>query len=487
MTHLGRLPQRADDQNSIPSEQRRHPLRSLSEVLRDLFPESTGLEWARSHRALSVALQVAAVVVAAVLLLLRIPGTWAWDGIYAEDLGVFLVHALQHPWQILIPSAGYMQLVPQSLGQIASLLPLQDAAAFFAIVGALIACACGLFIFHASSGHIQSPVLRGLLGLAVVLLSIAPMEIADSGVNTPWYLMMALFFAVLWRPRSRAGVALAALIAFLTVSSNVLTVVFAPLLLLRVIALPKLRENGVTVGFVLGCLAQAPYVLGFVHGDASRVVSSKLGTPGLSLSFYAHRVVLPSVGWHVSWFLRDHLGLAAATALVAILLIIVFGWALITQPRPARLFVATALLTGFVFSMVATTVTFWVPKLASSPTYEPGSRYTNLPILLIEAAVIVAVDYYLRGARLRGSHVRRPSVPDSRARTRAVAAISALAVVLAVSWVSDYRYHGNRANVTVWPTASASWLKECQGHPTLIINVKTGTTRSDVPCAHVHG
>jgi hypothetical protein len=492
VTNLGRLPQRADDQNPVSGHQRRRPppraLSWLSDLLGNLFPQARvrALEWARSRPLLAVAVQVAAVGVGAIVLLGRIPGTPAWDGIYAEDLGIFLRNALQHPWQLLIPYAGYMQLVPQTLGQIASMLPLPDAAAFFAITGALIASACALFIFHASTGHIQSPVLRALLAVAVVLLPVAPLEIADSGVNTPWYLMMALFWAILWRPRTRTAMVLVALLAFLTVTSNTLAVVFAPLLLLRIIALPRWREHAVTIGFTLGALAQAPYVLGFVHGNVKR--AAKLGAPGLSLSFYGHRVVLPSVGWHLSWFLRDHLGVDTATALVALLLIIVFGWALITQPTPARLFVVTAIVTGFVFSMVATTVSYWVAGNPPLPGEEAGSRYTDLPILLFQAAAIVAVDWWLRGLRRRGSHARSTAAGQgAQISMRMVAAVSALAVVFAVGWISDYRYFGNRSHVYVWSTTSAQWLKACQESTTGTIHVKLGGgTSGDIPCANIN-
>ncbi len=89
MTNLGRLPQRADDQNSTSRQQRQRPalraLSSLSDVLGDLFPRPRvrALEWARSRPVLAVAVQVAAVAAGAVVLLGRIPGTAAWNGIYA--------------------------------------------------------------------------------------------------------------------------------------------------------------------------------------------------------------------------------------------------------------------------------------------------------------------------------------------------------------------------------------------------------------------
>lgn len=452
-------------------------------ALEDLFPQprQRASKWTSLH----LLLAVASLGVGVILMLERIPGTPAWDGIYGEDLRVFLPNALQHPWQLLIPYAGYMQLVSQSLGQVASMLPLQDAAAFFAIAGALIASACALFIFHASAGHIHSPVLRTLLALAVVLLPVAPLEILDSGVDSPWYLMMALFWAILWRPRTRAGLVLAAVLAFVTVASNALAAVFAPLLLLRIIALPRWREHAVTVGFTLGVLAQAPYVSGLVGGAAKIVKIHRISQPGQSAAFYGHRVVLPAVGWHLSWALRDAVGLNLATLLVGGVLAVVFGWALITRPRPARLFVLTALITGFVFTMVAATVRWRVAIYPNSPIAEPGSRYTCPPIFLLEAAAIVTVDSWLRGARLQGSPAR-----GARAGVR-LAAVAALTAILAVGWISDYRFPSGRSNdVTVWSTTAGSWLTACRANPAGTLRLRMGTGHHDdrnIPCANVHG
>src|SRR6202021_4096934 len=178
-----------------------------------------------------------------VMLVRRAGPVPAWDSIYAEDLSIFLVQALQHPWHLLVPAAGYLQLVTRLIAQFAAYLPLRDAAAGFAISGALVTTGCALFIFHASAGHVRSAVLRFVLALAVVLLPVAQLEIADSTVNSPWYLLFALFWAVLWRPRTRAGMAGAAAVGFLTAATTTMSVIVAPLLLARVIALPRLREH----------------------------------------------------------------------------------------------------------------------------------------------------------------------------------------------------------------------------------------------------
>ena len=123
-----------------------------------------------AERAFSVVLQAVAVCAGAFALLSRVAGVPAWDCIYAEDYGVFLVQALHDPWHLLVPYNGYLQLVPRLIGQFVSLLPLRAAAGAFAVIGTLIAAGCALFTYHASAGFIQSRVLRAALGAALVLL-----------------------------------------------------------------------------------------------------------------------------------------------------------------------------------------------------------------------------------------------------------------------------------------------------------------------------
>ena len=213
------------------------------------------------RRAVYVAIQVAAVCIGTVVLLLRIAGIPAWDSVYAEDQGVWLVDALAHPWHLLVPFGGYLEFVPRLVGQLISYLPLADVAVPFALAGAGIAALCALFIYHAMDGWIRSPWLRALVGAALILLPLAPIEIADSAVGSPWYVLVALFFGLLWRPKNWAGMTAAALVAFAAASSEILVLIYAPLVLLRVVALPRWREHAVTAGWLAGLLLQVPVVL----------------------------------------------------------------------------------------------------------------------------------------------------------------------------------------------------------------------------------
>jgi hypothetical protein len=129
--------------------------------LGSLFPEAPAspprAPWAR---VLSVVAQVVAVGIGTVLLLERVPGLPSWDTIYAEDYWLFLTQALQHPWHVFVTFAGYDQLLPRVIAQFATYFPLTQASRVFALCGALIAAGCGLFVFHASAGHIRSPLSR---------------------------------------------------------------------------------------------------------------------------------------------------------------------------------------------------------------------------------------------------------------------------------------------------------------------------------------
>jgi hypothetical protein len=438
-------------------------------VLGELFPEPAEPVPLRVPRSLSVILLAAAVPLGVLVMLVRVPGypVPAWDSVYADDFGVFLVQALQHPWQLLVPSGGYIELVPRLIGQFASYLPLRDAAAAFAIIGALVTAGCALFIFHVSAGHVRSPVLRFVLALAVVLLPVAQLEIADSAVGTPWYLLFALFWAVLWRPRTRAGMAGAAAVGFFTAASTTMSVVFAPLLLARVIALPRLREHAVTAGWAAGCLLQLPYVLSNLASVHSR--AGHPASPGQVLAFYGHGVVLPALGWHLAWRLQSFAGRNGATLIIGGILAVVFLWALITQRGQARVFVVASLITGFLFTAFGATLSWWVTTSRVTETGEPGSRYTTLPIFLIDAAAIVAIGSFIGHRQLR---------------LQTVAAVTALVVVLSVGWVTDFRYQGWRSSATSWQPTATAWLHACQHKPDGVIREPAGGGITTViPCA----
>ncbi len=464
-------------------------------ALATLFPiapsVSPGPRGLLRKRPVRVAIEILAVLAAAVAMLLRVAHIPAWDLVYAEDNGVFLVHALARPWDLLAPFGGYLELVPRILGQIVSLLPLRDAAWVYAVSGALIAAVCALFTYHASEGHIRSPWLRAMLGAALILLPLAPIEMADSGVDSPWYLFPTAFWAVMWRPRTRSGRLAAALMAFAATSSQIVAVIYLPLLVIRVIALPRWREHAVTIGFLLGLLAQVPAILSTYAQHAQRLHG--FGQPLASVKFYFHAFVLRSVGWHLSWWLQRLLGLNAATAVVGAFLLAVLAWVLITGDRQVRVFAVLATVIGFVQVIVVASVpgppgAHWVAHAVADPAFQPGSRYDAVPVMLLDAMVIIAVDAFIRR---RGAVTPSPTSPPQDAwrgpRPWALIAVTALTCALAFGWVSDYRYYvPSRVSQGYWTPTVHDWLEACARSKTGGISLSTwGAPNVTVPCSRI--
>lgn len=442
------------------------PRRSLAAIqlwLLAIFPvadDAPGGQPAQGRRRLAgVALQVAVLCAGAIVLLLRVGGTPAWDSVYAEDNGEFLVGALTHPWHLLVPYAGYEQLGPRLIGQlIASFLPLFYASDAYAVAGALIGSASALFIYHASDGYIRSRWLRAMLAAALVLLPLAPLDIIDSGVDSPWYPMTALFFAALWRPRWWPGMLAAALIAFYATSSEIVGIIYAPLLLIRLVALPRWREHAVTVGWLAGMLVQVPAVLESYTQGAQRLHSGHLSHPGQAVAFYFHNVVLRALGWRLSLHLMEIAGYNGATVIVGVILAACIAWAMAVGGRQVRLFAVVALFIGFIQTILTATITSYVNVQAPTWTFMSAARYSTIPIVLIDAIGILGVDAYLR----RHGPVGLPIRPRARPSRRALLAAGVLVCVLGFGWVTDLRYDTGRTSEGHWRVEAQHWLHECE-------------------------
>jgi hypothetical protein len=446
----------------------------VGRLVAPLFPEAPPTETApAARRWLVAAAYLVCLCAGAALSLARYVGAPPWKTIYAEDLPVYLVEALAHPWRSLFSSyAGYLQLVPRIIGQFVSLLPVHDAAAGFAVIGALVTSGCALFVFRVSTGHVRHPLMRVLLALSVVLLPVSLLQIANSGVNTPWYLLIALFWAMLWRPRSAGGMAGAALIGFAAAASNVTAVVFAVLVVARLIALPRVREHAVTAGWLAGCLLQLPYFLNSESSSSSRV--SQLAPLGHSTAFYGHDVLLPAFGWHLSWVLRDWWDRNYALLLVGGVLAIVVVVILVTGIARVRAFTVAALVFGFLFAVFSATVTFWVWRNTITPAGESGARYTCLPILLITAVLIVAVDSKFMESGLK--------------RLAGAAAAAVLIAVLCAGWIPDFRYTAGRTTAPLWAPTATRWLDTCQHHDAVrFYDTYDGNTTLVIPCSRIKG
>ena len=117
-----RAPGKAGPEARVPPD----AYHRVRDVLGDLFPEpAEPVRRADLMRWALILLEVVAVALGALVMLARIGGRPAWQSVWAEDPGVYLPGALAHPWHLLQPYGGYLQLVPRIIGQIAALLPIR--------------------------------------------------------------------------------------------------------------------------------------------------------------------------------------------------------------------------------------------------------------------------------------------------------------------------------------------------------------------------
>jgi hypothetical protein len=174
--------------------------------------------------------------------------------------------------------------------------------------------------------------------------------------------------------------------------------------------------------------------------------------------FYGRDVLLPSLGWHNSWHLRDLIGPSGATALVGGFIAVVLLAAVATQGRSCRVFVVTAVATGLVFATVTSAFAWGGPGQLDTATVEHGARYSTVPILLLVAALIVSADSFSR---------------RWWPRPKAVVAVGVLVAVLGAGWITDFRYPVRRyaGPASAWVTTVEAWLGYCQHTPTGAITV----------------
>jgi hypothetical protein len=409
----------------------------LGRTLLLLYPESpAGESRSRQDKARIAFGTFALILAAAAIQLLRQGGTPPWTSLYAEDSKIFLPRGIQAPVGSLFREyAGYLELVPQLIGDLAGRVPLLAAPAVFAVGGALISAGMAVFVYHASSGYISSRWLRVLLGCSVILLAPSLLEVANNGVNCSWYLMFGLFWALLWRPRSVGGMALAAVIAFAAMASNFVALLFLPMAVTRVLALPRLREQAVTFGWLAGIAFQVP---GLIESSEP----STLAPLPAGFHFYGQHVMVPVVfGWTLAKEVQNAIGIPATIAIATLVVAAAVAWVVWRGNPQVRVFAAMTVIMSLVLTIIPALIRGWVATGLSSADWVPGSRYATDGILLIEGILIVGVGIFLRGRTIR---------LDQAARAVAVV----LVVGLAVGWATSYRYVNVRTGNT-WTTSNA--------------------------------
>ncbi|WP_439663591.1 hypothetical protein ACSHWB_20410 [Lentzea sp. HUAS TT2] len=197
-------------------------------------------------------LGLSAAFLASLAYLLLIPAGWSrLDHLWAEDGARFLVDAVRSPVlsNLTEPYGGYLHMLPRLVAQLVAVLPIEWAAAGFALCAAVLRALIALITFAASKAYLESAPMRFALASLVIVLPAGNSETLNNMSNLHWFLLYGAFWALLWRNAPRVPVAVFVVLAAL---SSPLMFVLAPIALVRLFQ-PR-RE--VPIAFLAGLLVQ---------------------------------------------------------------------------------------------------------------------------------------------------------------------------------------------------------------------------------------
>ena len=387
--------------------------------------------------------------------IVRQTGAGALGTLYAEDGTIFLKGALTHHQGLLAlpqPFMGYIHTLPRLLAAVAVSLPLQWDSGFLSGASALIVAGLALLVFRASAAHLRSRLVRTVLAATLIFLPVGTAEVLDNVANLHWFLIYAAFWVLLWKPEQPWEIAAGAITVLLAGASDPLTVLLAPVAVLRILSVRGVRHHLITAAWGAGLLLQAA---------------------GIALG-HAHRNFLPPLqpARVIGWYLFDVVGRA------------IFGTQLLGDPHTLRgkILAAVAVLGLGALAAIAiragvlrqrplaavavlmSVVTFAVPVVLTGIS---TPRYSVVPVLLLVTAVACALDRPL------------PATAAGPLRAAGIAAIALLAVV----WTVEFPVHNARSNGVQWPTELARAQLTCgQGSANAEIPIAPPGWEMEVAC-----
>lgn len=367
------------------------------------------------------------------LSLLRQQGAPVTDTVWAEDGQIFLDDALDLSFGRAFTTAyaGYLHLVPRVLAEAVAALDLDLAAVALAVAGAGVAALAGILVFAATAGHLRSQSLRLLLAAMVVLQPSAGPESLNSLALAQWYLVVATFWLTLWRPLRRSAAMLAGVVICATLLSAPLAFLVLPVLAVRALVLPTVRDR---------MLLAAAVVAAGVQGWAL-VTQPAPNTPGGSLELlflaFADRVATTAVfGLGLADTLATLVGREPLTVAACVVLGVVTLVALLRpsgRTRLTALLVAGTAVVAFVGSVY---LRGNAEAMLSTATQQStsASRFVIVPVALVLSLVALVLDQ---------RPPRTGQVPWERLR------VGVIAFVLLVAG-NDFSVRNDRSEGPTW-------------------------------------
>jgi len=390
---------------------------------------------------------------------------------WAEDGPVFSARSLdpstQTAW-VFTPYDGYTHALSQAVSNaVWAVVPLPDIAAAFTLAACLIAGSVAALVYLLTASWRLHIVGRLLLALTTVCVPNATFEVLGNLANAHWFLLWLAPFLFLFRPRSWVTSAAAAIGVFVVTTSEIQSLLFAPLVLVGV---RSIRKIPMIAALALGAVIQ---LLAYVQGSRER------GTPPDWLAvvdgYFLHAPLtgLTGVGQGSSTLVAySGWGIAYAAILPFLVCAIWFS-------RGSRRRAYLAIILG------AASVILWVAGFAINyhisfdyPDYSDSEltrgvaqlRYAIVPTMLLFAFVALAV-----GRALRVRTERRAAI---------AVAVLCLFVFVAGFHVSD---GGVRANGPAWATEIADAKTTCSSLPDADVDIALSPEpwKLTIPCERI--
>jgi hypothetical protein len=380
--------------------------------------------------------------------LARSSGRPVWQAIWAEDGRYIYEQALNHPLSTTLfrPFAGYLQVVPRLLAEVAVGIPLADAAVAIAVLAALTSALLSVYIFYACRS-VLCRWQRAAVAVLVVVHPAASTEINATFNNLHWFFVFAAFWACCSRRSSRSGVALDTVVVALAVLSDPLTLLLLPLAIAR--GWRSERKTWVLAGAMAVCGVLQYWLAISSAGPQQYGPRALQDLPGV----YGLRVLTSSVVGDQELRQLWRPGSQWSVILISVTVAAVLTAAVLYARRrhafqQMRLL---ALLVGYSIAFL------WAPLITRGgaqyflqfPFRLLASRYTIVPLWLLWTAMIVAAGL------------------PQQARTRARIALPALLFVMLLAQLpANYAARGARVSGPSWRTSVAAARVACSsGHP----------------------
>jgi hypothetical protein len=396
-------------------------------------------------------LAAACVIAAAAISLSRTVGAGSLNTVWIEDAKFLLSQGLNEPFLKALrePISSYYQEPARIFTEIAIHFPLTWAPGVMSVFAALEYAMYGLVAYIASGPYLRSPWLRLLIAAPVCALPLAYTQVNNDLVTVQFFGLYGAFWTLLWIPGTRAG-RIASPIIMATVSwTAVLSIVFFPLVIARLIVDRSKNAWCLAILWASGVWLQlSETILGRSHHD-----QFGLNSPLFVLQNYVARVVPRALfgerslggagtdyrGYHIPLHV---LNWGAHDTIIVCAWVVVLGLAALaairfTDPNWTLAGVAALFSVGIFIDELT----------VNTPVVQP--RYVVAPALLLYTAL---------GALLRP----RAGAGTSRARS-AVRWLPAavVAVLLVVAMTLNFRVTNGRTTSPSWTSVVASATSAC--------------------------